>query len=261
MENPFIPPQDVSEHREQRTFGEPGGLQITFWAPDIYSAKKCVLRFFFFVLPVSALVGMMFAVGLCGSAGCFVALIQTGNFQALFALLGCLVVLLAATCFFLFRFDIMNGSFLARRIATRVRSRIPEGENWIVQHTLDPRYVTGIRAGLDDSDDVGILLIEKDRICFVGDCSAFELPRSEIIHVYRVYGYPIYGFFGLGSRLRLFVRPNNASWIRSLDIAECSGRTLFDYFRLGKKLTERLEQWYHSGMTEECHCSPGEIEQ
>lgn len=53
-------------------------------------------------------------------------------------------------------------------------------ESFVVQLTLAPRVRTGLRAALDDADDIGSLRVEPRRLVYVGDSMELELPFTHV---------------------------------------------------------------------------------
>jgi hypothetical protein len=86
-----------------------------------------------------------------------------------------------------------------------VRSFCPEaakGDGFVVQLTYQPRMRSGLRALLDDADDVGWLSFTDKGVVFEGDATRFSVPYE---NVERVQGQNVglRGLYVYGRRLEL----------------------------------------------------------
>ena len=65
--------------------------------------------------------------------------------------------------------------FLVRRYA-----RTPPANGYVCQLSVTPRLSEGARAFLEDADDVGVLNLTSDGVCFTGDHVTLRVPYSSI---------------------------------------------------------------------------------
>jgi hypothetical protein len=74
-----------------------------------------------------------------------------------------------------------QGNAFAARWARALDPAAGKGqESFIVQLTFSPRVRSGLRAALDDADDIGSLRIEPRRLVYLGDSIELELPFTHV---------------------------------------------------------------------------------
>ena len=78
------------------------------------------------------------------------------------------------------------------------------GEGFIVQLTLSPRFRSGLRAILEDADDIGYLTFEGNGLRFAGDSVKAFVPYERIEAV-RAENSGLRGGFVYGRRIRVVV--------------------------------------------------------
>ena len=107
----------------------------------------------------------------------------------------------------------------------------------VVQLTLSPRLRSGLRAVLEDADDVGILTRTGGDVSFSGDSVKLTLPRTEITSV-RPQNIGWRGMYVSGRRIEVVVAslPN----VQSLEFAERSAWLLPTSKKITKKLYHQL---------------------
>ena len=93
------------------------------------------------------------------------------------------------------------------------------GDGFIVQLTVSPRLRSGLRAILEDADDIGYLTFSGNEICFQGDSVKLSVPWK-LIQLVRPQNIGMRGLFVYGRRIKLVV----SGWpeVESLEIAERS---------------------------------------
>ena len=159
-----------------------------------------------------------------------VSVIKLGVFTALIPLLA-----LAATVLLL-PFGLGNT-----HVARLVRSLIPDasqnGDGFIVQLTISPRLRSGLRALLEDADDIGYLSFGRNELCFQGDSVKLSVPWEDI-QLVRPRNIGWRGLFVYGRRIKLVV----SGWpeVESFEIAERSSWLLPASRIITRKLYERL---------------------
>ncbi len=99
----------------------------------------------------------------------------------------------------------------------------PDEERFLVQLKLTPRVQLGLRAVLEDADDMGWLFIGPTGIRFQGDAVTLEVPPENIVSVKsRTIGWR--GLFLSGPRLEFKV--TGIGPVTALEFAERSSWTL-----------------------------------
>jgi hypothetical protein len=151
----------------------------------------------------------------------------------------------AATAYFL-PFGLGNT-----HVTKLVRSLNPAAgkseDGFIVQLTLSPRIRSGLRAILDDADDIGYLSFTGSELLFQGDSVKLSLPFAHIEQV-RPQNIGLRGLFVYGRRIK--VVPSGLPQIESLEFAERSSWLLPDSRRITRKLAERLATSVQQGQSE-----------
>jgi hypothetical protein len=109
---------------------------------------------------------------------------------------------------------------------------------FVVQLTLSPRIHRGLRADLEDADDLGYLSLGDSALVFRGDAVKLVVPFSQIERVEaRSIGWR--GLFLCGQRSVVTVKglPN----VRSLEFAERRSWVLPTSRRMGREIYEGLQ--------------------
>jgi hypothetical protein len=126
-------------------------------------------------------------------------------------------------------------------VARLVRSLNPaagQGEDgFIVQLTLSPRIRSGLRAVLEDADDIGCLSFTATELFFQGDSVKLSVPLDRIEQV-RPRNNGLRGLFVYGRRIRVVV--SGLPWTGTFEFAERSSRLLPTSRAITRKLCERL---------------------
>ena len=143
----------------------------------------------------------------------------------------------AATWFLPFGFGNPHVARLARSLTV---SAAGGSDGFVVQVTLSPRLRTGVRALIEDADDIGWLRLSDSELVFQGDSLTFSVPFDQIrsvkpqtIGVRALFLYP---------SLKLVVSglPN----VQSLTVAERSSWLLptarATTKKIGRQLAEKL---------------------
>ena len=162
--------------------------------------------------------------------------------------LGVLTVLLplftiAVTAYFL---PFGLGNPIVRRL---VRSRFSVSDDgFIVQMTLSPRIRSGLRALIEDADDLGYLSFTDSGLIFQGDSVRLRIPWRQICAV-RPQNIGWRGRYLYGSRIIISVTgiPN----VDTVAFSERSSLLLPASKQISKKLRERISAGKDSARTEE----------
>jgi len=159
-----------------------------------------------------------------------VSLHRVGILSSLYPLL-----VMAATAYFLpFGFGNPYVSRLVRSLHPPPRQ---EQQGFIVQLTLSPRIRSGLRAMVEDADDIGYLTFSGSELVFSGDSIKLSIPFSQIKQV-RLRNIGLRGLYVYGPRIVLVV-PALAN-IESLEFAERSSCLLPASRKASRQLYERL---------------------
>jgi hypothetical protein len=110
-------------------------------------------------------------------------------------------------------------------------------DSFIVQLTLSPRVRSGLRALVEDADDVGLLTFSGSELAFQGDSINLRIPLDQISKV-QPQNIGWRGLYVLGRRIRV-VAPglSNVEWV---EFAERSSWLLPSSRRTTKQLYQRL---------------------
>jgi len=162
-----------------------------------------------------------------------VLVVSVTEFSLLTALIPLLVV--AATAYFL-PFGLGN-THITRLVQSLNPAAARGGEGFIVQLTLSPRLRSGLRALLEDADDIGYLTVRGDELLFQGDSVKLSIPLDHI-ELVRPQNIGLRGLFVYGRRIQLVVRA--LKQVESLEFAERSSRLLPTSRAITKQLYQRL---------------------
>jgi len=144
-------------------------------------------------------------------------------------------LVMAATTYFLpFGF---GNPYVARLVRSMNAAAGEEPRGFIVQLTLSPRVRSGIRAMVEDADDIGCLRFNESELNFSGDSIKLSVPFGQIKQVRRR-NIGLRGLYVYGPRIVLVV-PGLAD-IEGLEFAERSSCLLPASRRTSRQLYERL---------------------
>jgi hypothetical protein len=144
-------------------------------------------------------------------------------------------LVVAATAYFL-PFGLGN-TYVTRLVQKLNPAAGMSDDGFIVQLTLSPRIRSGLRAILDDADDIGYLSFTGTELLFHGDSVKLSIPFDRIEQV-RPQNIGLRGLFVYGRRTQIVVSglPN----IESFEFAERSSWLLPDSRAKARRLWERL---------------------
>ena len=159
-----------------------------------------------------------------------VSVIKLGILTVLIPLLA-----LAATAYCL-PFGLGN-TYITRLVRSRYPSAGQGGDGFIVQLTLSPRLRSGLRALLEDADDVGYLTFTASELCFQGDSVRLTVPWKDI-QLVRPQNIGWRGLYVYGRRIKIVV----SGWpeVESFEFAERSSWVLPASRAITRRLYERL---------------------
>jgi hypothetical protein len=162
-----------------------------------------------------------------------VLVVSLTKFGLLTALIPLLVV--AATAYFL---PFGLGNIHITRLVQSLNPAVSQsGEGFIVQLTLSPRLRSGLRALLEDADDIGYLTFSGNELLFQGDSVKLCVPLDRIERV-RPQNIGLRGLFVYGRRIKVVV--SGLPQIKSLEFAERSSWLLPTSRAITRRLHQRL---------------------
>jgi hypothetical protein len=159
-----------------------------------------------------------------------VSVIKFGLLTALIPFLA-----LAATAYFL-PFGLGNAH-VTRLVQSFHPAAGKEENGFIVQLTLWPRIRSGLRAILDDADDIGYLSFTGSGLLFQGDSITLSVPFDHLEHV-QPRNSGLRGLFVYGRRIKIVV--SGLPDIDAFEFAERSSWFLPDSRSITRKLYKRL---------------------
>jgi hypothetical protein len=144
-------------------------------------------------------------------------------------------LVVAATAYFL-PFGLGN-TYVTRLVQKLNPAAGKSDDGFIVQLTLSPRIRSGLRAILDDADDIGYLSFTGTKLLFQGDSVRLSVPFDRIEQV-RPQNIGLRGLFVYGRRIK--VRVSGLSNIESFEFAERSSWLLPTSRAITRQLCERF---------------------
>jgi hypothetical protein len=143
---------------------------------------------------------------------------------------------MAATTWFLpFGF---GNPYVARLVRAFHPLAVKDQDGFIVQLACSPRLRFGLRALLEDADDIGYLSFTESELVFEGDSIKLSVPFDQMKQV-RPANVGLRGLFvyGRSSRIAVLGLPN----VESLEFAERSSCFLPTSRKTARRLYERLK--------------------
>lgn len=126
------------------------------------------------------------------------------------------------------------------RYVTRLVSSLDSGESdgtaFVVQLTFHPRARSGLRALVEDADDIGQLMVSEKGLVFMGDSMRLSIPRDQILNT-RIQSI---GFRGLFVYPRIVLALSGLPQIRELRFADRSAWVLPTARKRTRELYELL---------------------
>ena len=145
------------------------------------------------------------------------------------------LLVVAATAYFL-PFGLGN-THVTRLVQSLNPAAGKSEDGFIVQLTLTPRIRSGLRAILEDADDIGYLTFTETKLLFQGDSVKLTVPFNRIQQV-QPQNIGMRGLFVYGRRIKIVA--SGLPQIASFEFAERSSWLLPDSRRITRKLAERL---------------------
>jgi hypothetical protein len=110
---------------------------------------------------------------------------------------------------------------------------------WVVQITLCPRIRKGIRAALEDADDVGYLALEESALIFNGDSVRMTIPFERIREV-QGENVGLRGAYLTSGRIIL--EAAGLDGFEGVEIAERSSRLIFSSRKITREVFARIKE-------------------
>jgi hypothetical protein len=106
----------------------------------------------------------------------------------------------------------LGNSYIVRLVRPLKPATASDAKTFIVQLTLSPRIRSGLRALLEDADDVGYLSVSESELVFQGDSVKLSVPK-DCIEAVRPRNIGMRGLFVYGRRIEVVISglPNVAS--------------------------------------------------
>jgi hypothetical protein len=131
----------------------------------------------------------------------------------------------------------LGNAHIARLVRSITPAATKNGEGFIVQLTLWPRLRSGLRAILEDADDIGYLSFNEEELLFQGDSVKLSIPLDRITQVYP-HNVGLRGRFVYGRRIKVVV--SGSPQLESFEVAERSSLLLPKSRAITKRLFARL---------------------
>lgn len=145
-----------------------------------------------------------------------------------------LLVVIATVCLLPFGL----GNTYVTRLVSSLATAAGKGEDeFVVQLTLSPRIRSGVRAILDDADDVGYLSLTSAEVVFQGDSVKLSVPYDHIVEI-QPHNVGLRGLFVYGRRIGVLV--SGSPRMEGLEFTERSSWLLFTSKRITRRLYEQL---------------------
>jgi len=129
------------------------------------------------------------------------------------------------------------GNTHIARLVRSISSDAVEGETFVVQLTLSPRIRTGLRAVLEDADDIGYLTFTSAGLRFRGDSVTLSVPFDRIAKV-QPQNVGLRGSFVYGRRIKVVV--SGLPRVESFEFAERTSWLLPKSRAITRSLCQRL---------------------
>jgi len=146
------------------------------------------------------------------------------------------LIFIAVAVFTAYFLPFAQGNARVVKLVRTLNASAGKGEDcFIVQLTVSPRLRSGVRALLEDADDIGCLNFSGTELVFQGDSVHLSVPFEQIEGI-RPQSVGLRGLYG--SRIALGV--SGLPDVKSLEFAERSSWALPTSRKTTRKLYERL---------------------
>ncbi|HCE42233.1 MAG TPA: hypothetical protein DET40_01625 [Lentisphaeria bacterium] len=192
-------------------------MKLEIRQPVKFGMNEAVIGNLLSTVP-SLVLGALIALGFVIPPICLLFLLTRTTTPIIFIL----SVMFSAMClmagFILFYFFplLLNVNYYIKFIAGRIVSPPPEGAH-VCQISTTPKLCSGLRAVLEDADDIGYVTISADSVEFRGDSVDFSISGAEISNVGSCnVGWR--GYWVAGRRIKLTI--NGHDRFKEIEISE-----------------------------------------
>jgi len=118
---------------------------------------------------------------------------------------------------------IMNFYILG--IVKKIGLSFNSSNEYVFQLSFKPRIQRGLRGTLEDADDIGIFIIDKDKVSFIGDYIKIDISFLEIESIEK-HNVGWRGFWIVGKRVKIIFK--DTSEYSQIDLLERQSATLIE---------------------------------
>ncbi len=157
------------------------------------------------------------------------------------------LAVMAVTAYFL---PFGLGNPVVRHLVRSLGVGANDEEGFVVQMTMSPRIRSGLRAVIEDADDLGFLTFTNSELVFQGDSVRLRIPWRQITEV-RLQNIGWRGRYLYGSRIKITITgiPN----LETISFSERSSLLLPTSKRITKQLRERITAGMESPQSQQDH--------
>jgi hypothetical protein len=186
----------------------------------------------------SLLLGALVSMGLVIPPICLLFLLTkaTTPIILVLSLMFSAICLMAGFILFYFFPLLLNVNYYIKFIAGRIVSQAPEGAH-VCQISMTPKICCGLRAVLEDADDIGYLSISDNSVVFKGDTIDFSIPKAEISDI-RSCSIGWRGYWIAGRRIKLAVSGHEK--FKEIEISERHSCTIPGSRSLSDQICSRI---------------------
>jgi hypothetical protein len=212
-------------------------MKIEIRQPDKFRINEAIMANLLTFVP-SSLLGALISLGFVVPPICLLFLLIRKTTLIIFILslmFGAICLMASFIIFYCFPL-LLNVNYYIKFIAGRILSPAPEGAH-ICQISMTPKLCSGLRAVLEDADDIGYLTISGDSVEFKGDCVDFSIPKAEISGV-RSCNIGWRGYWIAGKRIKLTISEHDK--FKEIEISERHSWTIPDSRSIADEIHARI---------------------
>ncbi len=192
-------------------------MKLEIRQPVKFGMKEAVIVNLLSFVP-SFVLGILIAMGIVVPAMCLLLLLTKTTTLTIFILsmmFSAICLMIGFIMFYFFPLLLLVNYYI-KFIAGRIVSPVPVGA-YVCQISMTPKICSGIRAFLEDADDIGYLSVSTGSVEFRGDSVDFSLTKAEIINV-RSYNVGWRGYWIAGRRIKIAISGHEK--IKEIEISE-----------------------------------------
>jgi len=212
-------------------------MKLEIRQPVKFGLNEAVIGNLLTTIP-SLVLGMLVALGFVIPPISLLFLLTRTTTPIIFILSLMFSAICLMTGFILFYFFplLLNVNYYIKFIARRIVSPAPEGGH-VCQISMTPKLCSGLRAALEDADDIGYLSISGEGVEFKGDSIEFSIPKEEIANV-RSCNIGWRGYWVAGKRIRFTITGHDK--FKEIEICERHTWTIPDSRNLSDQIYARI---------------------